>query len=49
MVLDAEAMASWLAPRTYLRDASHPTTFMALEIGNLLLNMLKDHLLASSL
>ena len=49
LILDAEEMASWLTPHMYLRDASHPNKRFALDVGNLMLNMLQDVLDAKSL
>ena len=43
-ILDAEAMASWLSPRVYLRDGHHPSSLMVHDTNNFALNMLKDWL-----
>ena len=42
LLLRQQAMSSWLSPNEYFRDWGHPSKMFSLEIGNLLLNMLKD-------
>ncbi len=43
MILDAEHMASWLSPHQHLRDGSHPNQRFAMDVCNVMLNMLRDY------